>query len=92
MSSVAFAVAETQQPAAARFSVQARAEPGVLPRVLELFAKRGLVPRRWLSTRTGPDGAALTIDIEVAELEAETVNYVANCMRQIAGVDTVLTA
>ena len=28
------------------FSVVARAEPGVLPRVIELFAKRGLVPTR----------------------------------------------
>ena len=32
------------------FSVQARAEPGVMPRVLELFAKRGLVPQNWHST------------------------------------------
>jgi hypothetical protein len=27
------------------FSIHAEAEPGVRPRVLELFAKRGIVPR-----------------------------------------------
>ncbi len=31
------------------FSIQAAAEPGVMPRVLELFAKRNLVPERWVS-------------------------------------------
>jgi acetolactate synthase regulatory subunit len=92
MSSLAFAVADAQQPAA-RFSVQARPEPGVMPRVLELFAKRGLVPRRWLSTMgDAAEPAALTIDIEIVGLERGTVDYVAACIRQIIGVETVLTA
>jgi acetolactate synthase small subunit len=72
------------------FSVQARAEPGVMPRVLELFAKRGLVPELWHSAVVRP-GARLTIDIEVAGL-GDTADYVANCLRQIAGVEVVLTA
>jgi acetolactate synthase small subunit len=82
---------------AALFSVQARAEPGVMPRVLELFAKRGLVPTRWYSTIAGsapkaePKGPALTIEIAVAGLDAEVSLYIAACLRQIADVETVRT-
>jgi len=61
-----------------------------MPRVLELFAKRGLVPDRWHSTVIRP-GSGLSIDIEVAGLERDTAEYVASCMRQIAGVELVLT-
>jgi acetolactate synthase small subunit len=90
MSSLAFAAADPQHTAAARFSLQARAEPGVLPRVLELFAKRGLVPRRILSTVS--DRELMTIDIEIVELADDTVDYIAACMRAITGVEAVLTA
>ena len=47
------------------FSVQAAAEPGVMPRVLELFAKRGLVPQKWQSAVSG---TVLTIDVQVGRL------------------------
>ena len=70
------------------FSVQARAEPGVMPRVLELFAKRGLVPHKWLSTATE---TALTMDVQIGGIEQELADYIARCMRQITGVETVLT-
>jgi acetolactate synthase regulatory subunit len=83
------AVAETVSAAPSRFSVQASAEPGVMPRLLELFAKRGVVPDRWHST-LARQAMTLSIDIEVAGLEGDTVVYVANCMRQIAGVELVL--
>src|SRR5689334_25367784 len=71
------------------FSVQAAAEPGVMPRVLELFAKRGLVPQKWHSTVSG---TALAIDVQTGELGRDTADYIARCMRQIAGVDAVLTS
>ena len=61
-----------------------------MPRVLELFAKRGLVPDRWHSAVVQP-GMTLSIDIEIGGMEQATVAYVANCMRQIAGVELVLT-
>jgi hypothetical protein len=76
-------------PALARFFVQARPEPGVMPRLLELFAKRGLVPRRWHSTLGAEEAAMLTIEIEAAGLASDTVAYVADCMRGIAGVERV---
>jgi len=89
MSSLAAAVA-AKPSATTFFSVQARAEPGVMPRVLELFVKRGLVPELWHSAVACP-GNRLTIDVEVAGL-GDTADYVANCLRQITGVEVVLTA
>lgn len=71
------------------FLLQARAEPGVLPRVLELFAKRGLVPHEWHSTVAG---TTLTIEVRMAGLERALADYVGRCMRQIVGVETVLTS
>jgi hypothetical protein len=62
-----------------------------MPRVLELFAKRGLVPERWHSVVVRPS-MTLSIDIEIDGLEGDAVAYVANCLRQIAGVELVLTA
>jgi hypothetical protein len=84
------AVADAVSATTSRFSVHASAEPGVMPRVLELFAKRGLVPDCWHSIVARP-GMTLAIDIEIAGLERDTADYVANCMRQIAGVELVLT-
>jgi acetolactate synthase small subunit len=76
-------------PSTASFSVHARPEPGVMPRVLELFAKRGLVPQRYHGAALGKQ---LTIDVQIAGLDPEVVDYIARCMRQIAGVEVVLTA
>jgi acetolactate synthase regulatory subunit len=74
------------------FSVHARAMPGVMPRVLEQFAKRGLVPTIWHSAIAEADRAALTIDIEMEGLDRDVTRYLAACLRQIADVETVLTA
>lgn len=74
------------------FSVQAEAEPGVMPRVLELFAKRGLVPRRWVSDVTGAHRHDLSIDLQVEGLTPELTDYIARCLRQVCGVRTVLTS
>ena len=73
------------------FSVQAAAEPSVLSRVLELFAKRGLVPSR-LHADVGGAGDTLTIDIQMEGIEPELAAYMARCMRQLAYVDCVLTS
>ena len=75
------------------FSVQAEAGPGILPRVLELFAKRSLVPSRWVSDLCGPPARPeLSIDIQVEGLTPELTAYIARCLRQIYGVSTVLTS
>lgn len=82
------------QPAAQVFcfSLLAEAEPGIMPRVLELFAKRGLVPSRWVSDLSGARNRDLSIDIQIEGLSPETADYMAQCLRQIPGVATVLTS
>ena len=79
------------------FCVLAAADPGVMPRVLQQFAKRNLVPTRWHSdviVAPARDGglATLQIDIQMEGMEAELAAYVARCLRQIYGVDSVLTS
>jgi acetolactate synthase small subunit len=91
MSRVAASVAETSPSETAYFFVHAQAEPGVMPRVLELFAKRGLVPSGWHSAVSGADQARLTIEIQMRGLGREITDYVAACLRQIASVEAVLT-
>ena len=67
-----------------------RHQYSVMPRVLELFAKRGLVPSLWHS-RIAPTGE-LTIDLQLEGMEAPLARHIAACLRQIWGVSTVLTA
>lgn len=76
------------------FSVHAAAEPDVMPRVLELFAKRNLVPASWHSTiASGNHGDdELQIDIQVQQLETKVAEHIARCLRQIIHVNTVLTS
>lgn len=74
------------------FSILAEAEPGVMPRVLELFAKRGLTPARWHSDVTGKDDRDLAIDVQVNGLDVATGDYIARCLRQVFQVETVLTS
>jgi acetolactate synthase small subunit len=89
MSASAVALPLSEPSTTACFSVHARAEPGVMPRVLELFAKRGLVPSSWHSAVSG---AELTIDLQMRGMERDLADYVAQCLRQLADVDVVLTS
>jgi hypothetical protein len=91
MPSLVAAVVAPEPSLTTAFSVHACAEPGVMPRLMELFAKRGLVPERWHSAVVRP-GMRLAIDIEIAGLEGDAAEYVARCMRQVVGVELVLTA
>jgi acetolactate synthase small subunit len=88
-SSAVVAADDKRLPLTAWFSVHARPEPGVMLRVLELFAKRGLVPQHCLGTASE---TALTIEVQIGGLDRDLVDYIARCMRQITGVEVVLTA
>jgi hypothetical protein len=92
MSLTAATVTDDDLPVTACFSVHAHAEPGVMPRILELFAKRGLVPSFWHSTRCGTEDAELTIDIQMCGIGRDLSDYLAACLRQIAYVEVVLTS
>ena len=84
---LAAAPADGAAPLTIAFSLQAHADPGVMPRVVELFAKRGLVPHKWHSIAAG---SVLTIDVQIGGLDPDLADYIARCMRQITGVETVL--
>ena len=71
------------------FAVQAEASCGLMARVLELFAKRNLMPARCHST-VPPGSAELFMDIQVAQVDRELAHYMARCMRQMVGVSAVL--
>lgn len=100
----ALEAAEVQRPSHPRaaalpthcFAVHAAAEPGVMPRVMALFAKRNLVPSRWHSDLARFPGGAkpdeLVIDIQVAGLTGDESDYIARCLRQQIGVMSVLTS
>src|SRR5271165_5559069 len=91
MSHFAASVADDYLTATACFSVHARAEPGVMPRVLELFAKRGLVPSAWRSVVTQKEQPRLIIEIQMSGLGRDITEYIAACLRQIASVEAVVT-
>jgi len=74
------------------FSVFAAPEPGVMPRVLELFAKRGLVPVRFHADVAGSDAAGLEIDVQVTGLDDGVADHVAACLRGLFEVERVLVA
>jgi hypothetical protein len=63
-----------------------------MPRVLELFAKRGLVPSAFQSRTTETDQSYLTIDIQMRGLGRDAMDYIAACLRQITFVEVVLTS
>ncbi|MDI1284415.1 MAG: hypothetical protein PSV46_08460 [Reyranella sp.] len=66
-----------------RYCFEADAEPGVLPRALELLAKRGLVPARVFAQA---DADALNVEIEVVGLASDTAEHIGLCLSQIVGV------
>ena len=70
------------------YAVQAAADPGVMSRVLELLAKRGLVPSRWHSAVAGEE---LHIDVQMAALAPDLGDTIARGLRQIVHVQAVLT-
>ena len=72
-----------RNPSTVRYCFEADAEPGVLPRALELLAKRGLVPARVFAQA---DADLLSVEIEVEGLAPETADHVGRCLGEIVGV------
>lgn len=74
------------------FSIQALAEPSVMPRVLELFAKLGLIPARWHSDLGGRRRDELTIDLQVQGLTDSQRDHTAKRLRSMVSVTSVLVS
>lgn len=71
---------------AVRFMLDADAEPGLLPRLLQPFARRDLTPDRMWSHR---NGAVMHVEIAVEAMPAEMVHLVEGNLRQVVGVQRV---
>ncbi len=74
------------------FSVHAPADPSLMPRVLEVFAKRGLVPSQWHSTLCGSRRDELEIDVQLDRVDPAIAERIAAVLRQTVGVKRVLTS
>jgi hypothetical protein len=72
------------------FAIRAAAEPGILPRLIELFAKRDLVPAAVLSRRLGAE--RLAVDLQIDGIDRKLAEQVAETMRQMVSVERVLLA
>jgi acetolactate synthase small subunit len=93
MSASAFPVSPgTTSPAVSCFSLVAAADPGVLARVIDTFAKRGLIPSQVYSTLVGPRSEDLHIDLQVCGIDAHLREVIAERLRQTVCVQIVLTS
>jgi acetolactate synthase regulatory subunit len=68
-------------------AIQADAEPGLLERVVGHLSKRGLVPSRMVSSL---EGDQLVLDVQVVGLGDGTARHLAQRLRSMPGVDSVL--
>ncbi|MCL2430232.1 MAG: hypothetical protein FWD12_13465 [Alphaproteobacteria bacterium] len=66
-----------------RFMLDTDASPGLLPRLLQPFAKRDLTPDRMWSHR---NGGVMHVEIAVEAMPAAMVGLVEGNLRQIVGV------
>jgi hypothetical protein len=74
-------------PTHVRFLLDAECSPGLLPRMLQPFAKRDLVPDRMWSHRSGD---MMHIEIAVEAMPDEEIHLVEGNLRQIIGVHQVI--
>ncbi len=70
-------------------SLRAAGEIGVLARVVQQLARRSLLPLRWHCTESGEH---LLMDIQIAGLGEGEGGLLAESLRQIVGIEEVLTA
>jgi hypothetical protein len=77
-----------EQPAtvSVRFLVDADTSPGLLPRLLQPYAKRDLVPDRMWSHRAG---STVHVEIAMEAMPAEVVHLVEGNLLQVVGVRSV---
>ena len=68
---------------AARFSLLAEPSPGLLPRVMQPFAKRDLVPDHFASHR---EGGTLRLSFGMKAMPAEMVHLVRGDLARLVGV------
>jgi hypothetical protein len=81
-----FPAAEAAPVLSVRFMVEADASPGLLPRLLQPFAKRDVIPDRMWSHRAG---AGMHAEIAVYALAADLARMIEGNLIQVVGVYSV---
>jgi hypothetical protein len=76
----------------ARFLLVAAAEPGLLPRVVEAFAKLGTFPSRVHASAEAGDGSEMTIDLRLNETQPRTAELIELGLRRVVGVRQLIAA
>lgn len=77
---------ESQDSVAVRFLIDALASPGLLPRLLQPFARRDLTPDRMWSHR---NGGVMHVEIALEQMPREMVSLVEGNLRQVVEVQRV---
>lgn len=70
-----------------RFLLDAECSPGLLPRVLQPFARRNLIPDRMWSHRSDD---TMHVEIAVEAMPDEEIHRIEGNLRQIVGVHQVI--
>ena len=79
-------VSDAAPAEAVRFMLDTDFDAGLLPRVLEPFAKRGLTPDRLWSHR---GARAVHIEVALDTAPAEAIHLIEGNLRQVVGVRVV---
>ena len=74
------------------FSVVAGSDANTLSRILEPFTKRGLTPSHVYAMRTGSEMDTMHVDLQLPGADGETLRRLANDLRGLYLVQTVLTS
>jgi hypothetical protein len=74
----------------ARFLVQGPADPGLLPRLVEPFAKLGAVPSRVHASCESGDGSQMTVDLRLGGVAPRVAELVEFALRRVVGVSQLI--
>ncbi len=86
----AFAPASESEIVQVMFFVTAVADPGIAPRLVEPFAKLGLVPARVHISSEDRAGEDISADLRVRGVTRKTVRALDKALRSIIGVRQVI--
>lgn len=75
----------------AMFFVSAESDPGLLPRLVEPFAKLGLVPDRVHADREAHADRNLNVDLRIAEVTPRHAHLLEKALRSVIGVRSVIS-
>lgn len=74
------------------FSVVAQSDPNTMSRILEPFTKRGLTPWHIYAAHAVGDANTLNVDLHLVDADEEVTRRLANDLRGLWLVETVLTS